>query len=590
MQWEQTLWGKMGNAWQASRSKITSQNADLFVCLLLAFTTIALYSPCIGHPFMTEWDDDCYVTSNPQVQAGMAWKTVLWAMTTYECGNWHPLTWLSHALDYEVFGSQPYGHHLTSVLLHAVNGMLLYLLLRRATAALGKSLLVAALFAIHPFNVESVVWVAERKNLLSTFFFLLALGSYGWYCRKPSIQRYAALMTFFAFGVASKPMVITLPCVLLLLDYWPLQRIRGGGIFSQQRLVDGIDNQRRLPRALNPATASSLTQFPLSRLVREKLPLFAISGASAVMTVLAQNSYHFVQIGIPLRLRLKNAVYSYAAYGWKALWPSNLAAYYPHPLDTLGWWHSRLAALFLASVSVLVWQQRRHRPYLLMGWLWFLVTLVPMIGIVQVGGQAMADRYAYIPLIGIFVMVIWGAADLPQIRQLGFGLRTAAVAVVFFVLALQTHRQIEYWRDSYDLWSHTLDVTTNNDIGEEKFGMRLLGSGRTTDAVQHLQEAARLSALPRVHLELAYALVASNRPQDAIVQFETALSLAPAGAWWRALIYEVVGRLYYKIGDYSKSRASYRQALRINPHQLTADERLANEQRSDAPRDGSNSR
>jgi protein O-mannosyl-transferase len=556
---------------------------NLVICLLLAVVTLVLYSPAIGHPFIFNYDDDCYVINNAHVQAGLVWKTVTWALTSTECSNWHPLTWLSHALDCELYGLNPPGHHVTNVLVHVLNVVLLFLLLARATGAAGRSLLVAALFASHPFNVESVAWVAERKNVLSTFFFMLTLGAYGWYALRPTVKRYGAVAALFVLGLASKPMVITLPCVLLLLDFWPLRRIQGWEQFSPQRPSGGKD-QEGLPSHLSPETAFLVPQARFSRLVLEKLPLFALSAAAGVVTIYAQRSYGSMHLALPLGVRLENAIYAYAMYVWKAFWPVRLAVFYPHPGATLAVWQLGLAALFVLSVSVLVWRQRGARPYLVTGWLWFLGTLVPVIGLIQVGEQAMADRYTYIPLIGIFLMAVWGAADLADSRQLSFRSRARMAAIVLAILALFTSDQIRYWRSSDDLWSHAVDVTKDNFVAEENLGAALLASDRSAEALPHLQNAARIRPFdPTGHLNLAGVLTLSGRSRDAILEYETAIPRV-SDPRMLAVAYETLGRLYGEVGNYSKARASYQQALRINPEQLTARDGLAKVEFSEAIR------
>ncbi|MGH9552043.1 MAG: hypothetical protein ACRD3W_21835, partial [Terriglobales bacterium] len=341
------------------------EKRNVIFCLLLVVATLALYNPVNRHPFVN-YDDDRYVTENPHVHNGLAGDTIAWAFRATEQGNWHPLTWLSHALDYQLFHQNPAGHHFTSVLIHAANAVLLFLFLMYATRRLGPSLFVASLFAIHPINVESVAWVAERKNVLCTFFFFATLIAYGWYARKPEWRRYLAFTGLFALGLMSKPMVITLPFVLLLLDYWPLGRIRG-------------------------APPSSLPQSRLSKLIVEKLPLLGFSAASAVITMHAQRAGGAVRstAQFSLGVRLENAVVAYAMYLWKMIWPSHLAPIYPHPGDSLALWQVGTSALVLLAVTGAVLKFRGRR-YLLTGWLWFLGTLVPVIGLVQVGDQAMA--------------------------------------------------------------------------------------------------------------------------------------------------------------------------------------------------------
>jgi len=360
--------------------------------------TLALYNPVNRHPFVN-YDDDRYVTENAHVHNGLNWDTLTWAFSAEEQGNWHPLTWLSHALDFQLFHLNATGHHFTSLLIHSANAVLLFLFLLYATGRVGPSWFVAALFALHPINVESVAWVAERKNVLCTFFFFAALLAYCWYARKPAWRRYLAFAGLFALGLMSKPMVITLPFVLLLLDYWPLGRLKE-----------------------SPPSASPIPQASLSKLLVEKLPLLALSAASAAITMQAQRAGGAVRstAQFSLGVRVENAVVAYATYLWKTIWPAHLAPLYPHPGDSLPVWEVVISALVLLAVTSVVARFRAKR-YLLTGWLWFLGTLVPVIGLVQVGDQAMADRYAYIPLVGIFVMIAWGVADLADSRHLGLG-------------------------------------------------------------------------------------------------------------------------------------------------------------------------
>jgi protein O-mannosyl-transferase len=540
---------------------------DLVICAFLAAVTLAIYSPVISHPFIFNYDDDGYVINNSHVQAGLVWKTVAWAFTSTEYSNWHPLTWLSHALDCELYGLNPAGHHFTSLALHALNVILLFLLLVRATGAAGRSLLVAALFALHPFNVESVAWVAERKNVLSTLFFLLALGAYGWYTVRPGVKRYLAVAALFLLGLAAKPMIITLPCVLLLLDFWPLRRIQGWNGSSSPGLGDRAQEVR--PASANPWTTLPVSQVPFCRLILEKLPLLALSAADGMVTIFAQRSYGSMHLVLPLWVRLENALYAYAMYVLKGFWPARLAVFYPYPAALTGW-QLGLAAVFVVSISGLVWRDRASRPYLLMGWLWFLGTLVPVIGLIQVGEQAMADRYAYIPMIGIFLMAVWGAADLAESRHLSFSSCVKTAGVVLVILSLFTSEQIRYWQSAYDLWLHTVNVTQDNFFAEENLSAALLMSDRSEEALPYLRNAVRIRPLdPGGHLNLAADLALNSHPQDAIAEYELAISLAPDP---KMLVpaYQTLGRLYGERGNYSKARESYQQALRIDPQDANA--------------------
>jgi protein O-mannosyl-transferase len=559
-----------------------STKRTILSCILLAVATAAIYSPVARYPFI-EYDDPIYVTNNLHVQAGVTWNTFAWAWTTTEAENWHPLTWLSHSLDCQLYGLSPAGHHLTSVLLHAINVLLLFLLLARATGAAGRSLLVAACFALHPINVESVVWVAERKNLLCTFFFLLALGAYGWYARLPTVRRYLIVAVLFMLGLAAKPMVITLPFVLLLLDAWPLRRIQE---WSRPAAIQRLRPRRNRKQRLeafdteNSEFQFAASQLAFSRLVLEKLPLLALCVGSAVITVIAQQTNALRTVGrFPLEARVENAICAYAVYVWKTFWPIQLAIFYPHPGTSLAAWKLWVSALFLAAVSALVWKQRLARGYLVTGWLWYLGTLVPVIGLVQVGDQAMADRYGYIPLIGIFVMAVWGVADLADARAIDFRWRAAFTAIILSVLAFLTWRQTAYWRSDYDLWSHAVQTTSENPIADEKLGLALAALGRPEEALPGLEEAAQLSpGDPTRHMHLGAALVDLGRWQDAIVEYQSAIQVASRvrvySKWKDAAVLDIqahsyanLAAIYDELGDYSKMRDSYRQVLKIDPQQ-----------------------
>ncbi len=560
-------------------SRSTGRKEIVVCCLLLALATLAIYSSANFHPFVA-YDDDGYVTNNLHVQAGLRWSTFPWAFTTTEADNWHPLTWFSHALDCQLYGLNPAGHHFTNVLLHALNVVLLFLLLVRVTGATGRSLLVAALFALHPINVESVAWISERKNVLSTLFFLLALGAYGWYAQRPNVKRYLAVALLFVLGLMAKPMVITLPFVLLLLDFWPLQRIQGWG--QPPPLLKG--RKKRKERLEELSRENSRAEFAVSpasfsRLVLEKLPLLPFCAGSAIITIISQrtNSIRTLE-RFPLGVRLENAMTAYAMYVWKAFWPTRLAVYYPHPGNTLSAWQLGLAALFLLGVSVLVWKQRSTRRYLVTGWLWYLVTLVPVIGFVQVGDQAMADRYAYIPLIGIFVIAVWGVADLADASTIHFWWRAAA-ATVLAILCFLTWRQIGYWRSDYDLWSHALQVAPENAVAEENLSKALAVLGRAEEALPGLEKAAHFNPNdPTRHVNLGMELAEVGRLQDAIVEYQKAIEVASgirvyqdwkdvAVRTTKARSYESLATIYDELGDYSQVRESYRQALKADPEE-----------------------
>ncbi len=517
------------------------------VCLLLAVVTLALYNPVNRHPFVN-YDDDRYVTENPHVRQGLTADTLKWVLTSTEQANWHPLTWMSHALDVSLFRLNPAGHHFTSILLHTVNVILLFLLLKWSTNRLGPSLFVAALFALHPIQVESVAWVAERKNVLCTMFFFLTLWAYGWYARKPDWRRYLAVVALFAAGLASKPMVITLPFVLLLLDYWPLSRVRDGNTEANR---------------IQPT-------YPWSRLVLEKLPLFVLSAGSAVITMQAQQASGAIRTTAEFSfgVRISTAMYAYAMYLWKMIWPARLAPLYPHPGDTLASWQVLVAALILLSISALVWRMRAQR-YLLVGWCWFLGTLVPVIGLVQVGEASMADRYAYIPLIGIFVMISFGVADFAQQRKIGLAPAIPA-AIILAALAFTTYRQIGYWQSNDALWSHALAVTENNFVAEDNLGGALILEDKEEEAHAHFEAAARINPKdPMSRSNLGTYYQTHNRMREAIAEYQAAVELT-SDPILLSLTHANLGAAHLTLGEYEAAHQNFDESLRLNPGQFKA--------------------
>ena len=539
-------------------------------CALLMLATLVVYSGVRNNSFI-DFDDGVYVTQNQYVQQGLTWKTFLWSLTSaHRSGNWHPITWLSHALDWQVYGSNPFGHHLTSVLFHALNVLLLFFLLARATGATWRSFLVAMLFAVHPMNVESVAWVAERKNVLSTLFFLLALCAYGLYAVKPGVKRYIAIVVFFVLALASKPMAITLPFVLLLLDFWPLQRIQGGD-YPKPHKKEKISSKER-PKLSPIGSRFPVSQVPFRRLVHEKLPLLALCAACAIITVIAQRSTGSIETTtrIPFGMRLENAVTSYSLYIVKTFWPSRLAVYYPYPYRGITVWQVSLGALLLLTISGLTWSQRRKRPYLVTGWLWYLGTLVPVIGLVQVGNQAMADRYGYLPLVGIFVMSIWTLSDLADRKNVNLQIRGLTAAILLALLSFLTWRQVEYWQSDYALWGHAVKVTKNNVLAEANLARALRLLGRQQDALPHYEQAAMLSPQDPVrHLNLAVDLAECGQLQDAVTEYTTALQFISDHAT-KAQTYESLAALNAALENYSMVRDNYARALETDPQQFGA--------------------
>jgi protein O-mannosyl-transferase len=511
------------------------EKRNLVLALLLVAATLTIYNPVIHHPFVN-FDDDRYVTDNIHVRAGLHWDTVTWAFTSFDEANWHPLTWLSHALDCQLFGQNPAGHHYVNVLLHALNAVLLFWVLWRATGFTGRSWMVAVLFALHPINAESVAWVAERKTDLSMLFLLLALAAYGWYVRKPSAARYAAVAALFACGLMAKPMVITFPFLLLLWDYWPLQRVQ-----------------------------------TFAKLALEKVPLLAFSAASAVITVKAQRAGNAVgtMVEYPLAMRMENAAISYARYLGKAMWPSALSPQYPYPEGVLRW-QAVGACVLLVGITVLIFTAGKSRRYLAVGWLWFLGALVPMIGLVQVGSQAMADRYAYLPFVGLFILICWGSADLAGDK----GPSTIALAVIAGIalvgLSAVTFRQIGYWGDNVTLWSHAVAVTPGSFIAEDNLGGALLTEGREEEAVPHFRAAAALDPIdPMSHLNLAAYAQRQGHPQEAIDQYAKVLTMT-RDPRLRATAFSDMGYALRDLGDSEHAKASFRAAVNLRPRSLRA--------------------
>jgi len=469
-----------------------SGNRAYLLGLLLIIFTIALYYPVRTHPYVN-YDDNVYVTDNVHIQNGLTWDTVSWAFVTDDGGNWHPLTWLSHALDVEMYDLTPGGHHQTSMLLHALNAALLFWVLLRATGYAGRSFMVAALFAVHPVNVESVVWISERKTVLSMMFFLLALGAWRWYAAKPHALRYAMVAVLFALGLMAKPQIITFPFVLLLWDYWPLGRLAlrpSPSALRQNSSGKASGEKRRANSEQRPSGEQRRTNGEWRWLLLEKLPLLAIAAASAVLTMKAQRASGAVLSfdSTPLSIRLSNGLVSYVKYLMNAFWPTRLAPMYPHPGDSLRAWQVYGALLILLTITLLV-VERRRRPYLLVGWLWFLGTLVPMIGLVQVGRQAMADRYAYLPLLGIFIMVCWGAAEWAEEKRLPAALLPTLSIAVVLALSIVARRQIGYWADNVVLWTRTVQVTPPNYVAQDNLGGALMGHKRLDEAIVHFREA-----------------------------------------------------------------------------------------------------
>jgi protein O-mannosyl-transferase len=482
----------------------TSPRLVAILALSLAAGTAAVYASAMRNGFVN-LDDPEYVTRNPHVLGGLTWPGIRWALgSSYPASNWHPLTWISHMLDVQLFARNPAGHHFTSVLLHIFSVVLLFLLIERATGRALRAAAVAALFAVQPLNVEAVAWVTERKSVLSVLLFLLAIGAYGWYAKKPGVARYLCVVLFFGLGITAKVMVIPFPFALLLLDYWPLRRL------------PGTDAEGK-PRAF-------LTAF--RALVLEKIPLFLMAAAGGAVTVYVHSREHALTASMPFSWRFKNAIFSYVAYLAKAIWPADLAPYYPHPENTLSWAIVALTGLALAGITFLVWRFRA-RKYLVLGWLWYLGTMLPMIGFIQTGRQGMADRFMHIPMMGLLFALVWLVADVAAEKHWQKEIAMAIFLLVAAPYAATTVKQISYWHDSYTLFAHTLEVTKNNGIAENDFGVALMERGEPDLAAPHFVAAVRLTPdLASPHYNLAVLLQKHNQLSDAEHEYRAALALS----------------------------------------------------------------
>jgi cytochrome c-type biogenesis protein CcmH/NrfG len=538
-------------------SKPSENSKTWLICGLLALSIVAAYWPVMGYAF-TDYDDKDYVRQNPHVLNGLNWPDVVWAFIHFYASNWHPLTWLSHMLDVQLFGLNAGGHHVTSVLFHASDTVLLFLCLSQATGFLWRSAMVAALFGLHPLHVESVAWVAERKDVLSTFFFLLTLMAYTRYVKQARNDEcqvrgtmvaargcvvspfYWLALFCFAFGLMSKPMLVTLPFVLLLLDYWPLNRIRNSEF--------GIRNSISL--------------------LMEKIPFFALSAGSCVITYFAQQSGNAVMTItiMPVDVRIQNALISYRAYLHKMLWPHALAVCYPlqFPINTD---QAVMAFFILLLISSSVFSFRRRRPFLITGWLWYLGTLVPVIGLVQVGGQAMADRYTYVPSIGVFIALIWLVAEISiqwPCRRWLLGMLSACVLSSCWVL---TAAQVHYWQNSETLSRHALAVTPDNAAMQILLGNALREEGKAEEAGQHFAEAARIwPNTVAAQFSLALVLVELGKLDEAIDYCQAALKIQPHDT----KIHYLLGNTFSSQGKWAEAIAEYKAVLQIEPDHLFA--------------------
>ena len=521
----------------------------LLICAGLALATVIAYEH-LYHSDFVDYDDDMYVTENPHVKNGITGESISWAFTTGHAYNWHPLTWLSHMLDCQLFGTRPGWHHLTNLLLHIINTLLLFSVLKRMTGALLASGFVAAVFALHPLHVESVAWISERKDVLSTLFWLLTMAAYLWYVRRPGLSRYLLTLLCFALGLMAKPMLVTLPFVLLLLDYWPLGR------FQLEQTAKDAEPQGR-----KSANASSKWRV-VYQLVWEKMPLLALAAISSIVTFIVQRSGGaLVQTGtLSLDVRIANSLVSYLRYVTKMICPSRLAVFYPyHSLSLL---LAIACFVILVAVTVAVIYVGRRRQYLPVGWFWYVGTMVPVIGLVQVGSQSIADRYTYVPLIGLFIIIAWGASELStrwRYQKIVLGICSATVLTI---LLISTRMQVSHWQNSFTLFEHTLAVTEGNSITHNHYGAFLLEQGRFDQALTQFNEALRISpGFHEARKNRGSALLDKGKFDEAIATFNELLRAAPD--WPNAHYW--LGVAYGRKGAYERAIKPFKEALRLSP-------------------------
>ena len=519
----------------AAPHSISSPRLIVLLAMLLAAGAFVLYLPAISNGFVN-FDDPDYVTHNPNVLGGPTWDNIRWAFgTDNPAGNWHPLTWISHMLDVQWYGLKPAGHHFTNVLLHSVDVALLFLVIWFGTARIFRAAAVAVLYGLHPLNVEAVAWVAERKAVLCMFFLFLTILAYGWYVRKPGFARYLAVFVCFALALMSKVMVMALPIGLLLLDYWPLRRFR-------QSVRD---------------------------LVFEKIPLLALAVAGGCMTLFVHHKEGTLTGSMPWAWRLQNVTYSYAAYLGKEVWTARLGVFYPHPENSLPWTTVALCGLLLVAISVTVWRLRAQR-YLLVGWLWYLATMFPMIGFIQSGRQGMADRYMQLPALGILVAIIWFAADWAARANVNRNLLAGSFALVAAPYIFVTHTQIGYWRDSITLFTHTLEVTGHNGIAENDLGSAYLEKNQFQVAEPHFRNATRfIPELASAHYNLAVSLHRQNRFDAAIPEYREAIRLA-SDRTEAAQAHNNLGILYLTSQNTADAMKELSAAISLNPAELNS--------------------
>ncbi len=578
------------------RRQVPSRSQTVLVYLSLAAITWLVFGQTVRHDFVN-FDDHVYVYDNPLVTRGLTINGIVGAFTHAHARNWHPLTTISHMLDCQLYGLNAGGHHFTNLALHTIAVLLLFRVLRVTTGALWPSAFVAALFAIHPLHVESVAWVSERKDVLSAVFFMLTLAAYVRYARAPSLGRYFIVALIFTLGLMSKPMLVTVPFVFLLLDYWPLRRFDKVPLLKSRGGIVGWLNRRP------------------NYLFLEKTPVLVLSGLSCLVTIRAQDSATGLLEQLPFTWRLNNALLSYIEYLRQTFWPTRLAVFYPHPNNALSIWQITLATTFLLAISAMAILLRKKRPYVLAGWFWYVGMLVPVIGIVQIGEQGHADRYTYLPHIGLFLLIVWTAADFSTAwrvrREYLWLVATATIAILSYGAVVQT----SFWKNSEGLWNHTLSVTSNNDFAHNNLGFLYLRRGELDKAISHFKTALKIRSgnsetrynlgTALVHTNLANALAREGRPEEAVRHYEEAIKLRPdygdayynfgsmlfqqgriddAIAQWQKTLatqpndagaHTSLGNAFLQKGWPDKAIAHYQKALEIDPREVNARNNMA---------------
>jgi tetratricopeptide (TPR) repeat protein len=517
---------------------------ELGICLFLIVACVTVYWQ-VGHHDFVRYDDNAYITENPNVQAGLTLKGSHWAFTTFHAANWHPVTWLSHMVDCQLFGLKPGMHHVVNLLFHIANSLLLFLVFRRMTGAIWQSGFVAGLFALHPLHVESVAWVAERKDVLSTFFWLLTMYAYIGFVERRTLVRYLLIVPPFVLGLMSKPMLVTLPFVLLLMDYWPLRRLH-------------------LKQMSRQKCHSTTGRYSVLTLVWEKVPLLALSTLSSLVTLHAQHVSGAISSleTLSLNIRIANAIVSYAKYVGKTIWPSRLAVFYPHP-ESLPVWQVIGAGSLLGLLSFMVLSKGKRLPFLAFGWFWYIGTLVPVIGLVQVGRQAMADRYTYVPLIGLFIMLAWGITEFMSKWRFRVTVLAFFTGVLFLSLMISTWVQVNHWKDTVALFRHAANATHRSYMAHVNLGTALAEQGNYEEALEHLNKAVQFGPdHPETHFELANALADHGNLEKAISHFYKAVQLKPDHLY----AHYNLGVFLTRQGRLEEAFSHYSEALRIKPN------------------------